>query len=127
MKEKRRQRAFADRLQVGGALRVSPICVGWVGRPAVIGEAYDAGINFFFLTADMHWPLYEASRRGLRNLIRSRKGVRDDIVVAVASYVTQPEFCTMPFVEVATAIPGLERVDVAVMGGAYAADVLVRH
>jgi hypothetical protein len=125
---RRRLPRFTDRLRLGDSgLRVSPVCLGMVGSDRTIAAAFEAGINCFFLTADMHWPLYEWSRRGLQKLIRSRKGVRDEIVVAVASYPTQPEFCTMPFEEVVAAIPGLGRVDVAVMGGVYAADLVARH
>jgi hypothetical protein len=126
MKEKRGQRAFAERLETAGGLRVSPICVGWVGRPAVVSEAYDAGINFFFLTADMHWPLYEATRRGLRDLLRRGRGIRQRIVVGVVSYVAQPEFCHVPFREVVGAVPGLDTIDLTIVGGVYSGDFLVR-
>ena len=54
---------FTDRLALGGqGLAVSPFCVGMVALPETIGAAFDAGINFFFVSADMHWPLYEATR-----------------------------------------------------------------
>jgi hypothetical protein len=119
-------RAFADRLVLAGALEVSPICLGWVGRPEVVTDAYDAGINFFFLTADMHWPLYEAVRRGLHDLLRRGGGIRERIVVGAVSYVAQPEFCHAPFREVIDAVPGLERVDVTIVGGSYAHEFLVR-
>jgi hypothetical protein len=81
--------------------------------------AFDAGINFFFLSADMHWPLYEGSRRGLERLLSRGRGVRDQVVVAVVSYATQPEFCYAPFAEVLEAVPGLGRIDVPIAGGAY--------
>ena len=64
---------FSDRLALGKrGLAVSPFCLGLVEDPATISAAFDAGINFFFLTADMHWPLYEASRRGLRSSARDQ-------------------------------------------------------
>jgi hypothetical protein len=119
------RRAFTDRLKLADGLDVSPICLGWVGRPSVVSAAYDAGINFFFLTADMHWPLYEAARLGLRDLLR-RRGVRDRIVVGAVSYVGQPEFCHVPFLEVLDAVPGLRTLDLTIIGGVYAADFLVR-
>ena len=51
---------FTDRLALGReGLVVSPFCLGLVRVPETISAAFDAGINFFFLTADMHWPLYE--------------------------------------------------------------------
>jgi hypothetical protein len=31
----------------------------------------------------VHSPLYEQSRRGLRSLFASRRGVRDDVVVVM--------------------------------------------
>jgi len=53
-------------------------------------------------------------------------GVRDDVVVGVVSYVAQPEFLRAPFAEVVAAISGMERVDVSIIGGAYAADLTTR-
>ena len=56
-----------------------------------------------------------------------RGGVRDEIVVAVASYVTQPEFCLAPFGGARRdAVPGLERADLTVAGGAYAHEFCCR-
>jgi predicted aldo/keto reductase-like oxidoreductase len=103
---------------------VSPFCVGVTKDPACIGAAYEAGINFFFVTADMHWPLYEATRQGLATLLRDVP--RENVVVAAASYVTQPEFCREPFLELIDAIPGLKTIDLVIAGGAYAQDLLVR-
>lgn len=112
----------SDRIHLGDGLRVSPLCVGAVGAPDVVEAAFDAGINFFFLTADMHWPFYEALRVGLGSLLARRPEVRDAITVAVVSYVTQREFCHAPFHEVIAAVPGLERIDVSVIGGSYRSD-----
>ena len=110
----------SDRLTLGRAgFRVSPFCLGQVQVPAAILAAFDVGINFFFVTADMHWPLYEALRQGLAQLFRRRRGIRDEIVVAAVAYATQPEFSWAPFEEVVAAVPGLKRVDVTVAGGAY--------
>jgi len=108
---------LSDRLPVAGGLRVSPFCLGMVGDPAVVPEAFDAGLNFFFLTTDMHWPLYEGTRRGLADLLK--RGVRDEVVVAAVCYPTQPEFCAAPFEELVAAVPGLGRLDVLLAGGAY--------
>jgi hypothetical protein len=80
-----------DRLRLGiSGLSVSPICLGIVGSPETIGVAYDAGVNFFFLTADLHWPLYEGLRQGLSQLLSRVPSVRDQIVVGVVSYLDQP-------------------------------------
>ncbi|HEU4404641.1 MAG TPA: hypothetical protein VFS43_05050 [Polyangiaceae bacterium] len=120
--------ALTDRLPLGArGLEVSPICLGIVGEPGAVVEAFDAGINFFFVTADMHWPVYESLRRGLTALFARGGGVRDEVVVASASYVTQPEFCSIPFREVLDAVPGLDRIDMPVAGGAYAHDFLPRY
>jgi hypothetical protein len=94
--------------------------------PETVEAAYDAGINCFFITADMHWPLYRHTRAGLEQLLSARPSVRDDIVVAVVSYTTQPEFCYAPFLEVLDEMPHLRRVDIGVMGGVYASDFTSR-
>ena len=118
---------LTDRYQLGGSgVGVSPICLGRVDSPDIIPAAFDAGINFFFVTADMHWPIYEATRRGLAQLFARGGGVRDDVVVGVVSYVAQPEFLRAPFTEVVEAISGMQRVDVSIIGGAYAADLTTR-
>lgn len=118
---------FSDRYELGGAkLKVSPFCLGMVGEPDTVLAAYDAGINFFFFTADMHWPYYEATRQGLTRLLARGSGIREKIVVGIVSYCTQPEFCYAPFSEAMAAVPGLERVDVPIAGGAYANEFLVR-
>jgi hypothetical protein len=106
-----------DRLPLGGSgLRVSPICLGITPSPDTVLAAYDAGINFFFLTADLHWPLYEGLRRGLEQLLARGPAVRDDIVVGVVSYLDQPLFRYLQFHEVIDAVPGLKRVDVLIAG-----------
>lgn len=106
-----------DRLQLGASgHQVSPLCLGIVGDPDVVSAAYDAGVNFFFLTGDLHWPLYENLRAGLRDLLARGSSVRDDIVVGVVSYLDQPMFRYLQFHEVIGEIPGLERVDVLLAG-----------
>lgn len=115
---------FEDRLALGASgLRVSPFCIGYVEDPQTVLAAYDAGINFFFLTADMHWPMYENTRRGLRQLLRRGGDVRDQLVVATVCYATQPEFCRLPHQEVLGELPELQRIDVLVAGGAYAPEI----
>ncbi|MBL8917781.1 MAG: hypothetical protein JNJ54_02895 [Myxococcaceae bacterium] len=112
---------LTDRLELGVGLKVSPVCLGMVSDPRTVAAAFEAGINFFFVTADMHWPLYAPLREGLRQLFR-RKGVRDRVVVCATAYVTQPDFCEMPFEELVDDLPGLERLEVLTMGGVYAND-----
>ncbi len=112
--------ALADRRSLGTSAReVSRVCLGMAGSADTVCAAFDAGINFFFVTTDMHWPEYEATRRGLAALLRRRRSMRDDIVVAAACYLTQPEFCWRPFAELVAAIPRLGRLDVSIAGGAY--------
>lgn len=117
-----------DRIVLGrSGVEVSPICVGMTNDADTYCEAFDAGCNFFFLTCDMHWPLYATARDALARLLQRGHGIRDEIVVAGACYPTQPEFCSMPFTELVDAVRGLGHVDVAVAGGAYASDWEVRR
>lgn len=117
-----------DRIAVGETgLSISPICVGYVRDPDTISAAFDAGINFFFLSGDLHWPIYEAARQGLAALLKRGRRVRDRIVVAVASYVAQPEFAYGPFSEVLEAVPRLGHIDMIVIGGAYGSDFPARR
>lgn len=118
---------LADRLVLGKqGLRVSPCCLGMVRSPETVCAAFDAGINFFFLTTDMHWPLYEPARRGLVELLSRGGGIRQEIVVAAVCYPTQPEFCWAPFEELLEEIPSLERIDVHIAGGVYAREFAER-
>ncbi len=118
---------LTDRLDLGGEkIPVSPFCLGMVGGPEVIPAAFDAGINFFFVTADMHWPYYEKTRKGLEMLLSRGGGIRDEIVVGTVSYATQLEFCSSPHREVIESVRGLERIDVAIAGGAYAHEFMSR-
>jgi hypothetical protein len=114
---------FTDRIPIGRKpLLVSPLCIGIVEYPEFVLEAYDLGINFFFVTTDMHWPLYENLRKGLEMLF-ARGVAREDVVVAGVAYVAQPEFTFVPFKEVADNIKGLVGVDIFVSGGSYEKDL----
>jgi hypothetical protein len=104
-------------------LEVSPICQGMTPDPDTVPAAFEAGINFFFVTADMHWPLYEGTRRGLRDLLAANPAARDSIVVGVVSYVTQLEFSYAPFLEVLEEISPLQRIDLIIAGGAYGHEI----
>jgi hypothetical protein len=116
---------LTDRIALGHGLAVSPVCLGRIPDELLPGSvdtacaAFDAGINFFFVSADLHWRLYAMGRRALAKLLR-RRGVRDQIVVAAVSY-------TRGFEEAAVAdllaeLPQLRRIDVLVGGGYYTAD-----
>ena len=107
-------------------LLVSPFCIGMVGDARTVSAAFDLGYNFFFLTADLHWPGYAALRDGLAMLFSRGGGVRDQVVVAVVSYMAQPEFCSSAFAEAFASVPGLARIDATIMGGAYTADFFGR-
>ncbi len=113
---------FGDRVALGASLSVSPFCVGSTSKPEVIEAAFEAGINFFFISCDLHWPAYEPSREGLRRLFR-RPGVRDQVVVCAASYLVQPQLQTPPFLDLLEAVAGLERLDVLCAGGMYGQDL----
>jgi len=116
-----------DRITLSGTdLEVSPFCLGGISSEDTTCAAFDAGINFFFVTADMHWPLYEIARRGLRKLLARGRQIRDQIVVAAVSYCTQPEFCTGPYLELMNEIPSLGTIDVLIAGGAYTSEFMTR-
>ena len=114
---------LTDRYALGNGLEVSPFCLGLVNDPAIVSAAYEAGINFFFVSADMHWPVYEQTRRGIVQLLADKPSARDSIVVGLVSYVTQPEFCWMPFQEVLEEMPALGRVDMTIAGGSYGNEI----
>lgn len=131
MVEQQRRRTalpkLTDRLSLGEAkLQVSPFCLGMVASEDAACAAFDLGINFFFITSDMHWPLYEKARRSLTKLLERGGGIRDKIVVGIVNYNTQPEFCSAPFQEVLEVMPKLERIDVAIAGGAYSHEIMTR-
>jgi hypothetical protein len=102
-------------------LRVSPICLGITESADTVLAAYEAGVNFFFISADLHWPMYEPTREGLRRLLEGNASRRDDLVVAVVSYLEEPLFRALQFNEVIDAVPGLERVDL-LLAGAISSD-----
>jgi hypothetical protein len=107
-------------------LAVGPVCLGAVGSANVIRAAYDAGINFFSIAVDMHWPLYEPVRRGLADLLRDKPSARDEIVVMGIAYSSNPSFCHAPFAELLQAEPSLQRLDVSAMGAVGDLDLLIR-
>jgi hypothetical protein len=113
-----------DRLALGPArIPVSPICLGMVSAPEILIAAFDAGVNFFFVTCDLHWPVYAPVREGLAALLARGDVARGDIAIAAASYVTQPEFSRAPFRELLEEVPALERLDLLVIGGAYGGEL----
>ena len=119
---------LTDRLALGSeGLRVSPFGLGMVVDRATVPAAFDTGVNFFFVSADMHWPLYENTRRGLAELLARRGGIRDDMVVAGVCYPTQPEFGTAPFQELVDSVPGLKGLDVLLAGGVYGGEFRARR
>jgi hypothetical protein len=108
---------LTDRQPLGrSGLWVSPVCLGAVPQPETVLAAFDAGINFFFISADLHWPIYEGTRRGVEALIARGGGVRDEIVVGVVSYLDEPLFQALQLHEVLGAVAGLGRVDLMIAG-----------
>jgi len=107
-----------DRLTLGAnALSVSPFCQGMLDDdPAFVLSAYDAGINFFFVSCDLHWPYYDTMRRGLAQLFARGRGIRDRVVVAAVTYIVDPETSIQARKELLDAVPGLDRLDVLVAG-----------
>lgn len=108
----------AERLSLGSkGLEVSPICLGMTASVATVEAAFEAGVNFFFVSADLHWPYYDATRRGLARLLKGNPRRRDQIVVGVVSYFEEPWFGHLQFWEVIEAVPGLKCVDLLIAGG----------
>jgi len=106
-----------DRYRLGNSgLWVSPICIGICGSPETVARAYEAGVNFFFVSADLHWPMYEATRAGIARLVRDNPARRDDLVIGVVSYLDDPLFSALQFNEVIDSVPGLRRVDLLIAG-----------
>jgi hypothetical protein len=114
---------LTDRLSLSGELRVSPFCLGAIRSRDAVPLAFEAGINFFFISVDLHWPLYEELRQGLDALLAQRPSIRDQLVVAAVSYVTQPAFAGANFAELLHAVPRLERIDLVVVGAATPDDL----
>jgi aryl-alcohol dehydrogenase-like predicted oxidoreductase len=116
---------LTDRILLGDGLAVSPVCLGRIPDEELPGSvdtacaAFDAGVNFFFVTGDLHWRLYALARRALAKLLR-RRGVRDQIVVAAVSYTRGFEEAAVG--DLLAELPGLRRIDVLVGGGYYAVD-----
>jgi aryl-alcohol dehydrogenase-like predicted oxidoreductase len=117
---------LGDRLPLGkSGLLVSPLCLG-ITRRETVPAAFAAGVNFFFLSNDLHWSLYAPMMAGIADLLAS--GVpRDEIVVAGVSYLFEPLFGYLQFNEILDAIPKLERIDVLLAGASEARDFLPRY
>jgi len=106
-----------DRLTLGrSGLKVSPVCLGLTADPDTVLAAYEEGVNFFFVTGDLHWPLYDGVRKGLAKLLRGNEARRQEIVVGVVSYLDNPLFSALQFDEVISEVPGLKYVDLIVAG-----------
>jgi hypothetical protein len=101
---------------LGNALRVSPYCLGLCGHPDVVTRAIEMEINFFFISTDLHYPLYEPLRQGLRRFLRKRPSSRDNIVVAAVSYVENPLCFAASIPELLISMPELENIDLAIAG-----------
>lgn len=117
---------FTQRISLRGGLSISPFCLGMTTDWRVIPAAFEMGVNFFFISSDLHWPLYEPNRRGLRALLASRRGIRDEVAVAGVTYLSQPAFSSGPLSELVGAVAGLRRLDLLVAGGVYGPDLLAR-
>ncbi len=117
---------YGDRVALGKAkLQVSPFCIGMTRDSNVIEAAFDLGINFFFLSTDLHWGQYESNRVGLKNLFK-RPGARDQVVVCASSYMIAATFTHGAFRETVEAIPGLGHIDIVCAGGMYSQDTARR-
>lgn len=118
---------LGDRLALGSrGLRVSPFLLGMIGEsPSLVPAAFDAGINFFFVATDLHWPLYEATRRGLELLLERGGDVRERIVVAAVSY-GPADTRRQSQRELLAAMPRLGHLDLVVAGSLHSAELIPR-
>jgi len=64
--------------------------------------------TFFFVTEDLHWPLCEGLRRGLGKLLAVTRARRNELVVAVVSYLENPLFGALQFHEAIADVAGLD-------------------
>lgn len=115
-----------DRYPLGrGGLTVSPLCLGMTRRETV-QAAFAAGINFFFISNDLHWSLYMPLMSGLGDLLAS--GVkREELVIAGVSYLSEPLFGELQFNELLAAVPRLDRIDLLIAGAAEEGNFLDRY
>ncbi len=106
-----------ERLPLGQGLSVSPYCLGWVIDPRTVAAAIEFGINFFFLSTDLHAVWYRNTLEGLRRYLRGRPAKRQDLVISVVSYVEHTGFFEASLAELLQGAPELKYVDVAVVAG----------
>ncbi len=119
--------SLTDRIQVEGIpVGISPVCLGPVAEPRDVRMAHDLGINCFVVSADLHWPRYEALRLGIVDLVRRDASAREQIVLIAVSYSTNPKFCHTPFLELLEALPGIVGVDLSAMGAVNHSEFLAR-
>lgn len=115
-----------DRYPLGtSGLSVSPLCLGMTS-PETVRAAFAAGINFFFISNDLHWPLYMPLMLGISDLLASGVG-RDEIVIAGVSYLSEPLFQYLQFNELLAAVPRLSRIDLLIAGAADEGNFLPRY
>src|SRR3954467_7394411 len=89
-----------DRIPLGhSGLRVSPLCLGLTASPDTVIAAYECGVNFFFVTGDLHWQLDEGLRKCVGKLFAGRRARRDEVVVGGVSYLDKPLFGALQFHE----------------------------
>lgn len=97
-------------------LQVSPYCLGATRDAATVRVAFEAGINFFFLSWDLHYPIYDQTREGLRALLRSTPELRAQMVIAAVGYVENTRFLEAAAGELLYACPELQYIDIALAG-----------
>lgn len=120
--ERARLPRLTDRIAIG-ELSVSPFCLGMVADSRLVSAAFRRGINFFFLSSDLHWPLYEPLRRGLSALLRDEPRAAGEIVVAMVSYVPYDDFVATSLAEGLKALgPGLGEAALLVAGAVTGGD-----
>lgn len=77
-------------------LQVSPLGIGaanGIDSQDVL-YAFDQGINYFFYSSDLHHYHYQRAALALKKLCGHRSSVRDQVVLATVTYITDPEKLT---------------------------------
>lgn len=105
--------SFSRRTLGKTGLQVSPLGIGGGGgiSDADLLYAFDKGINYFFFSADLHHWLYQKSAQALKALCGHGSTVRDQVVLATVTYLSNPEKIVGTLLDVIMEL-GIDYIDV---------------